>query len=794
MTYVSPLQRKVDLYLDLINQGVPQNQALQQVGASLEELSASGLDLRTSADITATITAADLQLDNYRREQIRAAQQGLPPPPPPPGYSLSEQTTTSILFSTDQPAVAQADSLGLNLVSSPEALPAQPVDNRRFLTDGVNATAPPVSDSNFTTGVLTPGLSSVVGSPEPLPTGAGTLSQAELQSGVIARTFTANENYQAIQSNNAQRRQILEEYAIAGKSTAEAYSDPRFRALVADANQLSQNVQAGSVLEPVTTYQNSPLLQQRFPVTFESSQQLSPTELPDGTTPTGAIRSIGSSPVTVTAFDDTIIPTPAQSLTAPVTVDPSNLTYNQLTDLRTNIVVAPLDVEAQESTAVFDIRGRRVVQQPEPLPFDPDIDSIPDERPFSSDTTFNGTFSPTFDPETQTWGVWDNQRGTLVATGFTQSQADRDAVEFSNDGIVLTPEQNISPSANTTFNGTYSATFDPDSQSWGVWNDQTGAFVVTGLTQAQAERDALEFTEGDFRPTAPIPNAAQTQTSAIQAVGERQNATVALARQQQSIREQRGQQNQGDWRVKLRLAPGADYLYKADSPGILWPLVETDGVIFPYTPRIDTSYRAVYDAIDLTHSNYRGYFYRSSYADFVQVSSAFTAQDTFEAEYLLAVITFFKSLTKMFYGQDSQRGSPPPLVYLTGLGEYQFSEHPCVVTQFNYNLPDNVDYIRARIANVNATNLLTRRNPKNAPTNPITSAIQRLASLGQGIKPGALNSPPPPPILGKNNPTYVPTRIDISLQLLPMQSRRQISQQFSLKNFANGNLIKGGFW
>jgi hypothetical protein len=69
-----------------------------------------------------------------------------------------------------------------------------------------------------------------------------------------------------------------------------------------------------------------------------------------------------------------------------------------------------------------------------------------------------------------------------------------------------------------------------------------------------------------------------------------------------------------------------------------------------------------------------------------------------------------------------------------------------------------------------------------------------LASLGQGIKPGAMTSPPPPPTLGIDNPTYVPTKIDISLQLLPMQSRRQVSQQFSLKNFANGNLIKGGFW
>jgi hypothetical protein len=45
-----------------------------------------------------------------------------------------------------------------------------------------------------------------------------------------------------------------------------------------------------------------------------------------------------------------------------------------------------------------------------------------------------------------------------------------------------------------------------------------------------------------------------------------------------------------------------------------------------------------------------------------------------------------------------------------------------------------------------------------------------------------------------NNPTYVPSKIDITISLLPVQSRSQVSKQFSLKNFANGNLLKGGFW
>jgi hypothetical protein len=249
----------------------------------------------------------------------------------------------------------------------------------------------------------------------------------------------------------------------------------------------------------------------------------------------------------------------------------------------------------------------------------------------------------------------------------------------------------------------------------------------------------------------------------------------------------------GDWRVRLRLAPQSNYLYNAPNPGILQPLKLTDGVIFPYTPRIDTAYRADYETYNLTHSNYRGLFYRSSYVDSININALFTAQDTQEANYLLAVIHFFRSATKMFYGQDALRGAPPPLVFLTGLGEYQFSEHPCVITSFQYNLPDNVDYVRAYSAFPNGTNLLTRRDRfQGTASNPLSYALQRLASVG--LTKGALDDRIPPATLGVNNPNYVPTKIDIQLTLLPVQSRSQVSKQFSLQNFANGNLLKGGFW
>jgi len=247
-----------------------------------------------------------------------------------------------------------------------------------------------------------------------------------------------------------------------------------------------------------------------------------------------------------------------------------------------------------------------------------------------------------------------------------------------------------------------------------------------------------------------------------------------------------------DWRVTLRLAPSADYLYNAPQAGILQPLKVTNGVVFPYTPSISTAYRANYSNYDLTHSNYRGYFYQNSYTDAVNLTATFTAQSTSDAAYVLAVIHFFRSVTKMFYGQDAQRGSPPPLVFLSGLGDYQFNNHPCVVSQFNYVLPADVDYISSGTPNNPGLNLQPLQNLYSTTLNAISPTVTRLATAF--LPPGAQNALPAPLQSLLSNPTYVPSKIDITLTLLPVQSRQQVSQQFSLKNFANGQLLKGGFW
>jgi len=334
-------------------------------------------------------------------------------------------------------------------------------------------------------------------------------------------------------------------------------------------------------------------------------------------------------------------------------------------------------------------------------------------------------------------------------------------------------------------------------QEFPYGDDATGVDARVAANAAenveQSDAETARLTRLNLDAT---PNESSAETNRLIAQNSQAVVGTQLAQRQAVLEAQRKLVNNGDWRVRLSLAAGANYLYNASSPGILQPLAQTGGVIFPYMPKIDIAYKANYSSYDLTHSNYKGYFYQNSYTDAVSLTATFTAQDTAEANYLLAVIHFFRSVTKMFYGQDAQRGAPPPMVYLTGLGEYQFAAHPCVVQSFQYSLPNDVDYIRAGSTNINGTNLITRRTRQDLPTNPITGAIKRLENLfsSQGINKGAITSPQAPPTLGKNSPTYVPTKIDCTINLLPMQTRAQVSQVFSLKSFANGDLIKGGFW
>lgn len=322
----------------------------------------------------------------------------------------------------------------------------------------------------------------------------------------------------------------------------------------------------------------------------------------------------------------------------------------------------------------------------------------------------------------------------------------------------------------------------------GIQTTTQGPTDQVRTTEPGAVSATSDPTARDF-----VNNAGGAATGIRRVPAAPQAAGTANAQKQAAVQTQTSQRAYADWRVRLSLAPQSKYLYNAETPGILQPLKITNGVIFPYTPQITTQYVANYSPYSLTHSNFKGYFYQGSNTGEVKITCQFTAQDTAEATYLLAVIHFFRSATKMFYGAtDAFRGAPPPLVFLKGLGDYQFNNHPCVIQSFDYTLPADVDYVRADTSNNDGTSLAQRRDRQNLPISSNNSGANRLQNAG--LSPGGIPVLPAPTQLGTSSPTYVPTKMDIAITLLPMQTRIQVSQQFSMEKFANGNLLKGGFW
>ena len=260
-----------------------------------------------------------------------------------------------------------------------------------------------------------------------------------------------------------------------------------------------------------------------------------------------------------------------------------------------------------------------------------------------------------------------------------------------------------------------------------------------------------------------------------------------------------------DWRVKLTLSNNADWATKwfgnKNAPTILSPLATEKGVTFPYTPTIQMGYKANYDSPDIQHTNFKVNFYRNSYVDDITISAEFTAQDTLEANYLLATMHFFKTVTKMFYGRDKDpiAGTPPPLLFLSGYGKNQFDRKPLLLTSFSYTLPNDVDYIRTNTdetwSGISIENIQSPSSKETSPPkSPIRDWLSKTLRLETNKLPNGAETPPPPNFLGRNlnnsESTYVPTKIQLSLTLKPVVNRFEMSNNYGTNDYAR----EGGFW
>ncbi len=159
----------------------------------------------------------------------------------------------------------------------------------------------------------------------------------------------------------------------------------------------------------------------------------------------------------------------------------------------------------------------------------------------------------------------------------------------------------------------------------------------------------------------------------------------------------------------IKLAPGAKNDWRVritcqwnifNSP--LFALLEnTGGVVWPYMPNITVSTKADYSQITTTHSNYSNWAYKGSQVDDIQISGEFSCETETDAAYWIAATTFFKTSTKMFFGQGEYAGTPPLICNLTGYGSSIFDKVPVIIKSFSVDLKDDVNYIRCNTFGTN---------------------------------------------------------------------------------------------
>ena len=253
-----------------------------------------------------------------------------------------------------------------------------------------------------------------------------------------------------------------------------------------------------------------------------------------------------------------------------------------------------------------------------------------------------------------------------------------------------------------------------------------------------------------------------------------------------------------DWRVRLSLAESANIFYKdaTTQNSIMAPLIETNGVIWPYTPSIQVSHVANYSTAVLTHSNYSAHFYNNSDVSDITISGEFTVQSIEEGQYLMAAVYFLRSATKMFFGQGANVGNPPPVLFLDGYGSHYFPHVPCVVTNFTHNLSNEVDYIQVPITQTTLEDvtLTAPDNPNGAVSYLDNDGMKYIPDMGRGTRPQKTVTSQKYSTI--TSTTRVPTASTVSVTLRPVYSRQNLHDRFNLNDFSQGKLIgdkKKGF-
>ncbi len=203
-----------------------------------------------------------------------------------------------------------------------------------------------------------------------------------------------------------------------------------------------------------------------------------------------------------------------------------------------------------------------------------------------------------------------------------------------------------------------------------------------------------------------------------------------------------------DWRARLRPKNGGKNIFygaKSES-SILGLIKQSNGLIWQYTPNITYSGTVNYHQAQMQGMNYPINTYNLSNIEGINVDSEFTANDIYEAQYMLAMITFLKICTKSYFGDaaaaSGRYGTPPPVMLFEYLGDQMFNKVPVVVSNYSFTFAEDVDYV---------------------------------------------------PVEWDDTMTYMPTQARVSITLLPTYNPTKLRTKFDIEKIKSGDAYKHGF-
>ena len=262
------------------------------------------------------------------------------------------------------------------------------------------------------------------------------------------------------------------------------------------------------------------------------------------------------------------------------------------------------------------------------------------------------------------------------------------------------------------------------------------------------------------------------------------------------IKGQGGDGGFSDRRARISAKPAAvSTIYgEKNANNLLFPLYETGGLLFPYTPNINDSATVQYDYYDPIHTNQPFAAFKSVAAKEITVIGPFTAQNQEEARYCLAAIHFLRTVTKMFFGVGgidqtavNLRGTPPPVLLFNAYGTAIYHNVPVIITTYNVEFPQDTDYVQVLLGdNVGGTQRAVFNNPGqfdvfNNPRGINTSLLEGPRQIGTESVSGEISA-------------WVPTKFTVSLTMTVQNTPDRLRRNFNLNDFRTGKLVTKGGW